>query len=409
MKFLKPIPLVLEDQNGKVLRSFRWDEPEMHLLRVTKTGRLEAHHELNGLKEDGIDYSLLKSVSIETIGSRAIAVSDFAYLRRVSENEKLTIVPNEKVKSSEEEEFHQTLRYSVYAHLLLLLIGLSIFWGKKLFFEKEEVTVKIELPKIQKINVEKKVKTVAQPVQKKINRKYKVAPKAVKAPRSNRVAKRTAVKPVPQKNVNQMGALGALGGFSGGKKGAKGLKLNSALSGPGSGDSMGTKSLGHATAAFAGKGIVSNSGGGGATNIGQVGYGTKGRSGGQAGYGQLNIGGSGDGGGYEHPMQGGGAVEGGLEMSQIEAVIQQNIGQIYYCYEKGLQAQPGLNGRVFSEFVINGSGRVQVAQVGRSSLNSASVEKCMMSKIKGWKFPKPHGNVDVNVSYPFTLKRARHG
>ena len=199
-----------------------------------------------------------------------------------------------------------------------------------------------------------------------------------------------------------MGALAALGGFNKGKSGGKGLKLNSALNHSGDGNSSGRKSLGKDRSSLPGKGLFSRSGGGGKVDHGTVGYGTRGRTGGQAGYGSLNIGGNA--GGYDHPIQEQGTAGGGLEMSQIEAVINRNIGQIIYCYEKGLQTQPKLNGRVAVHWVINGQGRVRSTKIRKTSLRSASIEGCMQKKIKNWKFPKPHGNVDVKVTYPFMLR-----
>jgi outer membrane biosynthesis protein TonB len=397
MKNLKPIPLVLEDSNGKVIRSFNWSQSNIYLVQKTKQSRLEAFADTSSINSDFKSYELIKKIDLETIGRKKLVLNEMATLRVIREDEKLNINSSEKLNENEDESFKKTLRWSTYFHLALFILGLSLFWGQKLFFEKEETLVKIEIP--NKVQIEPVKKQVVKASKKKINKTKKV------------VRNKTKVKPIvhqrTRKSVSQLGALGALGGLSNGSKSGKGLKLDSALTHTGSGDSSGTKSLGNATTSFAGKALSSGSGGNGSVDHGTVGYGTKGLSGGQSGYGKHNIGGAG--GSYEHPMQEEGDVDGGLEMSQIEAVIQQNIGQIFYCYEKGLQSQPQLNGRVAVNFLINGSGRVQMAQVGRSSLKAASVEKCMTGKIKNWKFPKPHGNVDVNVSYPFTLKRARHG
>lgn len=409
MKHANLIPLVLEDKEGRVIRSFRWDEPQLHFVK-TSSGRMEAIADLRDLKKSDDTFQVVRSIDINALGLRPIAVSDHTTIRRINREEKLNIIKDEKLLIERDEEYKKSLKASALLHLILFIVGLSFFFGQKLFSDEQvETVVKIELPKKALPVAPPEKKQVVKASKQKIIRTKKVSPKVAKIQKSTVRPKTNSSKVARAKSVNQMGALGALGGSLGGAKGGRGLKLNSALKAPGSGDSMGTKSLGDASVAFAGKGLSVNSGGGGHSNIGQVGYGTKGRSGGQSGYGQMNIGGSGGGGGYEHPMQGGGESDGGLEMSQIEAVIQQNIGQIYYCYERGLQSKPQLNGRVHTQFIINGSGRVQMAQIGKSSLNSATVEQCMVGKIKGWKFPKPHGNVDVNVSYPFTLKRARHG
>ncbi len=405
MKGNNGIPLVLENRDGQVLRSLSWDAPQLHFIIRARSGRLETHHDLDSFTNTSEAYELIRSVNVADMTGRPIAIGPHVTLRRVQTEDKLQILNSEPILKENDEEFKKSLKASFIAHAALALLGV-VFLLTTHFLKEEDPVVKIELSKEMKLSPPKaKVRPQVKPSAKKVVARSKVSPRKAKP-----VAKRNPkVKPqkIKRKNVSQMGALAALGGSNKGAKGGRGLKLKSALSGPGSGNSAGTKSLGAASAAFAGKGLSANSGGGGKSNLGQVGYGTKGRSGGQSGYGQMNIGGSADGGGYEPAMGGGGSVDGGLAMSQIEAVIQQNIGQIYYCYEKGLQKAPQLQGRVVTDFVINGSGRVGGALIGQSSLRASVVEKCMLQKLRSWKFPKPVGGVDVSVSYPFNLKRAR--
>jgi hypothetical protein len=101
-------------------------------------------------------------------------------------------------------------------------------------------------------------------------------------------------------------------------------------------------------------------------------------------------------------------IEGGLDKDQIAAVINRHLGEVIYCYEKGLQVQSGLSGRVNINWVINAKGIVNGARIENSSLKSASVEACIVSHLSGWQFPKPVGGVNVKVSYPFVLKRVSH-
>jgi hypothetical protein len=96
-------------------------------------------------------------------------------------------------------------------------------------------------------------------------------------------------------------------------------------------------------------------------------------------------------------------VMGSLPKEVIRRVIQSNIAQIRYCYEKELTRSPGLFGKVATEFVIGGDGRVQTTKVSQSTLQSPPVERCMMQKIKTWRFPKPKGGGIVVVKYPFAL------
>ena len=97
--------------------------------------------------------------------------------------------------------------------------------------------------------------------------------------------------------------------------------------------------------------------------------------------------------------------EGGLDRDQIIAVINKNKGQIIYCYERGLQAQPSIGGRVAVDFTIGPNGTITNAKVAQTSLGSKFVENCMIAKMKTWQFPKPVGKVNVDVLYPFELAR----
>lgn len=252
-------------------------------------------------------------------------------------------------------------------------------------------------------------------------------------------------------HMNQIGALGALNSprVKGGNGGRGGLNLQAVGTEPGSGaggkghggfgsnggggrglGGLGTgRGQGLANAMY-GKGLIAAPFGDGSPAPGSGGYGTRGKMGGGAqgaGYGTQTIVGSwkgtgpkgngpaGSGVGNGDPNgspwglvdgdDDGAVVTGGLDMESIREIIYRNMGQIRYCYEQGLQKSPGLSGRVTVKFQISGSGSVSLAGVRHSSVRSSQVEGCMVSKIRGWKFPKPQGWVNVAVVYPFNLQR----
>lgn len=97
-------------------------------------------------------------------------------------------------------------------------------------------------------------------------------------------------------------------------------------------------------------------------------------------------------------------VDGGLDKSVIAAVIQNNLAQIKYCYERQLVADPDLFGKVVAQWTINANGAVENASVKQTTLNSNPVEQCMLAKISGWRFPQPKNGTKVSVSYPFLFK-----
>jgi hypothetical protein len=144
--------------------------------------------------------------------------------------------------------------------------------------------------------------------------------------------------------------------------------------------------------------------GSGANLQGGGGYGTKGKGGGQAGYGKISLVGSS--GSATIPLGKEAIVEAGLDRDLISGIIAQNMGQVRFCYEQGLQSDPTLAGRVAIAFVIGGNGQVKTTAVESSTLNSKQVEDCIALRLRSWRFPLPAGGVDVKVSYPFVLRRA---
>lgn len=164
-----------------------------------------------------------------------------------------------------------------------------------------------------------------------------------------------------------LGAIGQLGGSGNGAKGGGGVGIGG----------VGTKGFG---------------GGGGGGRGG--GFGTGIGDGLGAGNGPRNI----------AFADGDADVMGGLEKSEVEAVIAENINQIRFCYNQGLRTNPSMQGKVVSQFTISAQGRVSESRVAQSTLASSDVESCMSQRIQSWSFPKPRGGGVVSVRYPFLLK-----
>ena len=97
------------------------------------------------------------------------------------------------------------------------------------------------------------------------------------------------------------------------------------------------------------------------------------------------------------------AVEGSLTKEEIEAVIRANLAQIKACYERFLQGNRNLAGRVTTNFVIGVDGRVNSANIASSDLGSPGAEGCITGAIRRWKFPLPRGGGVVSVKYPFVF------
>ena len=97
-------------------------------------------------------------------------------------------------------------------------------------------------------------------------------------------------------------------------------------------------------------------------------------------------------------------ILGALDKSLIDAVIKRHMNQIRYCYERELTSHPQLGGRIVVKFVIAKDGTVSKASARSSTVNNKSVEGCLNSRFKRFKFPEPKGGGIVIVSYPFIFQ-----
>ncbi|OFZ31268.1 MAG: hypothetical protein A2622_01355 [Bdellovibrionales bacterium RIFCSPHIGHO2_01_FULL_40_29] len=97
-------------------------------------------------------------------------------------------------------------------------------------------------------------------------------------------------------------------------------------------------------------------------------------------------------------------VIGGLDREIIAQYIKTQLGQILYCYERQLSANPDLYGKVAVKFTISGNGQVETQSINDTTLKSVPVEGCILSKVAKWKFPEPRGGTKVLVTYPFLFK-----
>jgi hypothetical protein len=99
-----------------------------------------------------------------------------------------------------------------------------------------------------------------------------------------------------------------------------------------------------------------------------------------------------------------GEITGGLDREVIAQYIKSKLGEILYCYERQLSANPDLYGKVAIKFQIAGTGNVETQRIGDTTLKNATVEGCILQRVAKWKFPTPEGGTKVLVTYPFLFK-----
>ena len=146
--------------------------------------------------------------------------------------------------------------------------------------------------------------------------------------------------------------------------------------------------------------------GGGGTGLGIGGLGS-GTGRGSGGNGNIDLGGRGK--GTTKIVPGKIIYEGGLSREEIQRVINRVMSQIKYCYDKELNKDPNLEGKLVMFWLISGTGDVQSASAAQNTFSGASsapIEQCVSRIIQRLKFPTPKGGGVVNVTYPFVFSNS---
>jgi hypothetical protein len=105
------------------------------------------------------------------------------------------------------------------------------------------------------------------------------------------------------------------------------------------------------------------------------------------------------------PRSGSGCVfstYGRLPPEAIRRVVQDNHGRFRGCYERGIERNPALHGRVETQFVIGRDGAVTFAVDAGSDLPDRAVVRCVVEVFRDLSFPAPAGGT-VGVVYPLTF------
>ena len=100
-------------------------------------------------------------------------------------------------------------------------------------------------------------------------------------------------------------------------------------------------------------------------------------------------------------------VSGSLDKEIIRRVVRKHRNQVRYCYERELQKNPKLAGRVTVRFRIVASGNVSHAEITSSTLDNQSVERCLVNRHRRWRFPEVRGGGIVTVNYPYVFGAAK--
>ncbi len=91
-------------------------------------------------------------------------------------------------------------------------------------------------------------------------------------------------------------------------------------------------------------------------------------------------------------------VTGGLPKEVVRRVLRQHMGPIASCYERGLDREPLLKGRIALRFVIGAEGRVSSVGSG-GDLSDPTVTTCLTGAVRAVRFPNPESGI-VTVAAP---------
>lgn len=367
--------ILLVNSSGQTIRVFgAVPKGDFFIVSVEGLGlQLRLMESVEALRRKKVKFQVLMQTSFRELKQKSQQVFLNHSLVAV-EDEAFGVVVEPAVKS---EKDHWSSAITVLTVAILLLLGVGVYLDMAQM--PEDVVAEEEL-KPKTVTIQKK-KVITTPL------RFRAVPKKVAS--------------VKRKSLKRMGALGVLGQLNKSKQ-KGGINLGKVQTSKGIGLG-GLKGSGGVQKSLYAKGVVNAPLGEGNNIQGAGGYGTKGKGGGQAGYGKLSmLGAAGD---SAVPTVSRSDKDSGISDGDVAAVVNKNIGQIRFCYEQGLQSEPGLSGRVSVDWVIDGHGSVKAAGVRHSTMHSRSVESCMLKKIRAWKFPLPKGGVDVKVSFPFLLKR----
>ena len=80
----------------------------------------------------------------------------------------------------------------------------------------------------------------------------------------------------------------------------------------------------------------------------------------------------------------GGVSAGARDVDEVKRIVQAHTPAIEYCYQREKRRNPDLKGKVVVRFTITPKGTVVDPKIISSTLNSPSVERCILSRISRW-------------------------
>ena len=96
-------------------------------------------------------------------------------------------------------------------------------------------------------------------------------------------------------------------------------------------------------------------------------------------------------------------VQGGLNPEIVRRIIRRHLNELRYCYQKEAQKEPGLAGTVKVSWTITPTGVVSAVVKDSSDLGNPAAERCIVSAVKRWLFPRPSDGKQAKVTMGWTF------
>ncbi len=90
------------------------------------------------------------------------------------------------------------------------------------------------------------------------------------------------------------------------------------------------------------------------------------------------------------------------DKANIRRVVNAKSNAIRYCFEKELQANPKLSGKIVAQWKVNMDGSVMSTSTASTTMKNKKVEGCINRVIKRMRFQKPNGGICI-INYPFVF------
>jgi TonB family protein len=93
-----------------------------------------------------------------------------------------------------------------------------------------------------------------------------------------------------------------------------------------------------------------------------------------------------------------------IDVAATRAAVLGHVAAIQQCYERAKMDDMTLAGAITVRITIAPDGAVTGAEVARSTIRSAAVERCVTGEIARWHLPRPRGGHAASFLYPFVFE-----